>query len=74
MNLKKEKGSMTVEAALIYPFLFLITFYLVRLTMYQYVAVQREAGALFDKVCGEEFLQTPELIRISEAAFDLFTE
>lgn len=71
---KKMKASATVEAALIYPFLFLITFFLVRITMYQYKAVQQEAGVLFDRVCGEDCLQTPELVRISEAAFDLFTE
>lgn len=71
---KKAKGSMTIEAALIYPFLFLITFFLVRITMYQYVAVRQDAELLFDKVCGDHFLETPELIRISEAAFDLFSE
>lgn len=71
---KKMKASATVEAALIYPFLFLITFFLVRITMYQYAAVQQEAGVLFDKVCGKGFLQTPELVRISEAAFDLFSK
>lgn len=71
---KRKKGSATVEAALIYPFLFLITFFLVRITVYQYAAVQQEAGILFDRVCGKGVLQTPELIRISEAAFDLFTE
>ena len=71
---KKVKGSMTVEAALIYPFLFLVTLFLVRITMYQYVAVRQDAELLFDKVCGDHFLETPELIRISETAFDLFSE
>ncbi len=68
------RGSITVEAALLYPFLLLITFLLVKLTLYQYEAVGEQAAGLYDAVFTERELQTPEMVRASDTAFDLFHE
>lgn len=65
---------MTVEAALLYPYLLLITFLLVRLTVYQYVAVQEQAAILYDAVFTERGIETPDILRISDTAFDFFEE
>lgn len=69
---QRMKGSMTVEAALIYPYLLLITFLLVRLTVFQYAVVRDRAAVLFDAVFKERKLQTSELLRATDTAFDLF--
>ncbi len=66
------KGSMTVEAALLYPFLLLITFLLIKITVYQYRAVLTQAAELFDAVFTERELQAPELLRAADTAFDFF--
>ncbi|MDD6034738.1 MAG: hypothetical protein PUC30_00845 [Lachnospiraceae bacterium] len=66
------KGSMTVEAALLYPFLLLITFLLIKITVYQYRAVLTQAAELFDDVFTERELQAPELLRAADTAFDFF--
>ncbi len=69
---QKLKASMTVEAALLYPFLLLITCLLVKLTVYQYVAVQKQAAKLYDAVFTERHLETPDILRASDTAFDFF--
>ena len=66
----RMKASMTVEAALLYPMLLLITFLLVKITVYQYVGVQYQAAELYDAVFTERKLETPELLRIADTAFD----
>lgn len=66
------KGSVTVEAALLYPFLLLITFLLVKLTLCQYEAVAARAADLCRTVFTGRGLQSPEIIRASEAIFDFF--
>lgn len=63
-------GSMTVEAALLYPYLLFITFLLVRLTVVQYAAVKEQAATLCDAVFTEQKLQTSELLRATDTAFD----
>ena len=71
---QRLRASMTVEAALLYPYLLLITFLLVRLTVYQYVAVQEQAAELYDAVFTERSIETPDLLRISDTAFDFFED
>lgn len=69
---KRVKGSMTVEAALLYPYLILITVLLVKLTVYQYAVVKKQASELYDAVFTERKAETSELIRASDTAFELF--
>lgn len=69
---QKLKGSVTVEAALLYPFLLLVTFLLVKLTLCQYEAVAAQAADLCRTMFTEWKLQTPEIIRASETIFDFF--
>lgn len=69
---ESEKGSVTVEAALLYPFLLMITFLLVQMTLRQYQATWVQAKQLYDTVCTERKVETPQLIRATDAAFDLF--
>lgn len=69
---RKLKGSVTVEAALLYPFLLLITFLLVRLTLGEYAATGAQAADLCRTVFTGRRLQAPEIIRASEAVFDFF--
>lgn len=69
---QKLKGSVTVEAALLYPFLLLITFLLVKLTLCQYEAVANQAADLCRTVFTGQKLQAPEIIRASETVFDFF--
>lgn len=66
------KGSVTVEAALLYPFLLLITFLLVKLTLCQYEATGARAADLCRTVFTGRGLQAPEIVRASEAIFDFF--
>ncbi|MBQ8799651.1 MAG: pilus assembly protein [Lachnospiraceae bacterium] len=68
---KRVNGSMTVEAALIYPYLLLITVLLIQLTMYQYAVVRKQAAKLYDAVLTERETETSELIRATDMAFDL---
>lgn len=68
----KIKGSMTVEAALLYPYLLLITFLLVKLTVARYAVVKEQAARLFDTFFSERKLQTSELLRGADTAFDFF--
>lgn len=69
---KTWKGSVTVEAALLYPYLFLITFLAVRLTLLRYDGVREQAAGLYDAVFTDRKLWSSELVRASDAAFDLF--
>lgn len=68
----RVNGSMTVEAALIYPYLLLITVLLIQLTMYQYAVVRKQAAKLYDAVLTERETEPSELIRAADMAFDLF--
>lgn len=68
----KIKGSMTVEAALLYPYLLFITFLLVKLTVARYVVVREQAAHLYDEVFSERKLQASELLRGADTAFDFF--
>ncbi|MBQ9768106.1 MAG: pilus assembly protein [Lachnospiraceae bacterium] len=67
-----EKGSVTVEAALLYPFLLLITFLLVQMTLRQYQATAMQSAQLYDAVFTERNMQSADLIRATDAAFDFF--
>lgn len=67
---QKLKASMTVEAALLYPWMLMITFLLVKLTVYQYVVVQQQAAELYDAVFVERKIETSELLRLADTAFD----
>lgn len=67
---QKLKASMTVEAALLYPWMLMITFLLVKLTVYQYVVVQQQAAGLYDAVFVERKIETSELLRLADTAFD----
>lgn len=69
---QRIQASMTVEAALLYPCLFLITFLLVKLTVFQYLTVNGQAARLYDAVFTERTVGTPDLLRISDMAFDIF--
>lgn len=71
---RRIHGSMTVEAALLYPYLLTITFLLVKLTIGQYEAVNRQAELLYDNVFNERVLETSELLRFTDTAFELFEE
>lgn len=70
----KVKGSMTVEAAFLYPYLLTIVFLLVKLTFGQYAAVNRQAAMLYDAVFTEERLETTKLLRFADTAFEFFEE
>lgn len=65
-------ASMTVEAALLYPVMLLITFLLVKLVGFQYLTVQMQAGELYDAVFTERKTETSQLLRIADTAFDFF--
>lgn len=69
---KRLNASMTVEAALLYPFLLLVTCLLVRVTVYQYVEVRAQAAGLYDAVFTERTMETSELLRATDTAFDFF--
>ena len=69
---RKVKGFMTVEAALLYPYFFMITFLLVRLTVARYGVVTGQAALLYDGVFAQRKLQTTEILRLTDVAFDLF--
>jgi len=63
---------MTVEAALLYPFLLMIAFLLVKLTVGQYLAVNRQAAMLYDTVFTEKKMKTSEVLRLADTAFEFF--
>lgn len=69
---QRVNGSMSVEAALLYPYLFLIAFLLVKLTIAQYAVVQKQAAELYDAVFTDRQMQTSELLRFTDTAFDFF--
>lgn len=69
---RKMQGSMTVEAAFLYPYLLMIAFLLVKLTLGQYAAVNRQAARLYDSVFMEERLETTKLLRFADTAFEFF--
>lgn len=66
------KGSMTVEAALLFPFLFLITFVLTQNTLVRYEEVTNRAGEFFDAAVREERFMAADKLRIADTAFELF--
>lgn len=68
---RRIRASMTVEAALLYPYMLLVTFLLVKLTVFQYAVVREAAGGLYDAVFTARKLSNSELVRLSELAFDL---
>jgi hypothetical protein len=65
---------MTVEAAFLYPYLLMIAFVLVKLTIGQYEAVNRQAALLYDTVFTDKRLGTSELLRFTDTAFEFFEE
>lgn len=67
---KRIHGSVTVEAALLYPYFILITCLLIRLTVARYLVVQKQAAELYDGVFKERKLPTSELLRLTDTAFD----
>lgn len=69
---KRIKASMTVEATFLYPYLLLITFLLVKLTVYRFALVQRCAADLYDAVVAEQKITVTERLRLTDTAFDLF--
>ncbi len=69
---RRIQGSMTVEAAFLYPYLLMIAFLLVKLTVGQYEAVNRQAALLYDTVFTEKRLETSELLRLADTAFEFF--
>ena len=69
---QRLKGSMTIEAAFLYPYLLTIAFLLVKLTIGQYAAVNYQAARLYDTVFAEEKLETSKILRFSDTAFDFF--
>lgn len=69
---QRVRASMTVEASLLYPYLILITFLLVKLTVYQYAVVREQAAGLYDAVFSEHKIKASQLLRISDTAFDFF--
>lgn len=71
---QRIQGSMTVEAAFLYPYLLTITFLLVKLTIGQYEAVNRQTAQLYDIVFTEKRLEASELLRFADTAFEFFDE
>ncbi len=71
---QRIEASMTVEAALLYPVLLLLTFLLVKMTVYQYLTVQKQAAELYDAVFHERKTETSEILRIADTAFDFLGE
>ncbi len=67
---KRVNGSMTVEAAILYPYFLLITCLLIRLTVARYGMVRKQAAELYDEVFKERKMQTSELLRLTDTAFD----
>ena len=67
-------ASLTVEAALLYPTMLLLTFLLVKITVYQYVTVQNQAAELYDAVFKERKTETSQLIRITDTAFEFLSK
>lgn len=63
-------ASMTVEAALLYPVMLMIAFLLVKMTVFQYLTVQTQAAELYDGVFRERKIETSQLLRIADTAFD----
>jgi len=71
---RRIQGSMTVEAAFLYPYLLTIAFSLVKLTVGQCEAVNRQAAGLYDTVFTEERSETAKLLRFADTAFEFFEE
>lgn len=69
---KGAAASMTVEAALLFPVLFAITFFLVQATFARYEEVQGQSGRLYDALLQEDSLGIADKIRIADTAFELF--
>lgn len=71
---RRVQGSMTVEAALLYPYLLMIAFLLVKMTVGQYMAVNQQAAILYDAVFTEDKFETSNRIRFADMAFELISE
>lgn len=71
---RRLTASMTVEATLLYPTMLLLTFLLVKLTVYQYVTVQKQAAELYDAVFSEQKTEVSQLIRITDTAFEFLSK
>ncbi len=71
---RRLTASMTVEAALLYPTMLLLTFLLVKITVYQYMGVQKQAAELYDAVFIERKQETSRLIRITDTAFEFLSK
>lgn len=71
---RRVEASMTVEAALVYPTMLLIVFLLVKLTVYQYAVVQQQAAELYDEVFHERTIETSQMLRIADTAFEFFSK
>lgn len=63
---------MTVEAALLYPYFFLITVLLIQLTVARYGVVCKQAEQLYDAVFIDRKWETSERLRLTDTAFDFF--
>ena len=71
---QRIQGSMTVEAALLYPFLLTIAFLLVKLTIGQYEAVNRQAALLYDAVFTEDRTEISKLLRFVDTAIEFIED
>ena len=71
---QRIKGSMTVEAAFLYPYMLMITFWLVMVTTDLYAAVNQQAAELYDAVFTEEVPAVSEVLRLADTAFDFFSK
>lgn len=71
---RRLTASVTVEATLLYPTMLLLTFLLVKLTVYQYVTVQKQAAELYDAVFSEQKTEVSQLIRITDTAFEFLSK
>lgn len=65
-------ASLTVEAALLFPVLFAITFFLVQVTFVRYKEIQGQSGRLYDALLQEDSQEIADKIRIADTAFELF--
>lgn len=74
-HLRKElKGSITVEAAVLYPFFLLLTLTLIVLTVKAYHTIQEQACQLYKEVVSEQRFSSSERLRFLDTAFDFFKQ
>lgn len=65
---------MTVEAAVLYPYMLLIAFLLVKVTIYQYASVKEQASILYDSVFTENRMETSDVLRLADTAFEFMSQ